>query len=678
MFRNFVKYGKKIMNNQKFIEAFKLMSTSRILDKKMMILLKQGKAFFNMSGAGHEAVQCAAGMQLDTSKDWIYPYYRDQALCLSLKFPLKDLLLGYLAKKDDPSSGGRQLPHHFGHKDYNIVSSSSSVGTQYLQAVGTAIANKKTGKHPFGVTIVCGGEGSTSQGEFYEALNWATVDKLPIIFLIQNNGYAISVPSSIQKPNGDISVFGKMYDDLLSYKIDGCNFSESMKCFQLSINHARHEGPVFIDANVVRIAPHSSSDNHSLYRAKESFKEMDLKDPIIQIKNFLVTNNVLTHDEIDNIEEQISIEVENEVENALKAQDPEPSTATHHIYSENPLVPNIEDPILDKNTEFVFIDALNKALTEEMTSNDKIYVFGEDVAGGKGGVFKATRDLTKIFGDDRCFNTQLAEASIIGSAIGMAAVGLKPVVEIQFADYIWPAMAQIRNEVSTMRYRSNNNFKCPMVIRTPVGGYIHGGLCHSQNIEAFFSHIPGIRVVEPSNALDAYGLLKYAIRCDDPVLFLEHKLLYRQKIASSFLPKDDWEFSIKQARIKKTGEDLTIISYGYVLYKVLNAVANIEKKHNVNIEVIDLISLQPIDWDTLFSSVKKTNRCLVVHEDHKFMGLGAEISAELNEKCFDHLDAPVRRYGGKSVHIPYSLELENAVLPQIDSIEESIEDTLQY
>jgi len=607
--------------------------------------------------------------------------YRDQALCLALKVPIKDLVMGYLAKKDDPSSGGRQLPHHFGYKPLNVVSSSSSVGTQFLQAVGNAITDKKEGSSPRNITVVCGGEGSTSQGEFYEAINWAAVDKLPIIFLIQNNNYAISVPSTIQKPNGNISVFGKMFEDLLAYKIDGCNFSESLKCLKLSINYARHSGPVFIDANVLRISPHSSSDNHNLYRTKDDINSMTLKDPIIQIKNFLLKNNILTNEEINDIEENISTDVEHTVQETLKEKDPEPSTSMDYIYSpygikENPIYPKK----LDKNNEYVFIDAINKALVEEMTSNKKIYVFGEDVAGGKGGVFKATRDLTKIFGEERCFNTQLAEASIIGAAIGMAVRGLKPVVEIQFADYIWPAMAQIRNELSTMRYRSNNYFKSPMVIRTPVGGYIHGGLCHSQNIEAFFAHIPGIRIVEPSNALDAYGLLKYAIRCDDPVLFLEHKLLYRQKIASSFLPHkdEDWEFSIKNARIKKIGDALTIISYGYLLYKTLNAVANIEKKLNVTIEVIDLVSLQPIDWETLFSSVKKTNRCLVIHEDHRFMGLGGEIAAEINEKCFDSLDAPVYRHAGKNVHIPYSQLLEDNVLPQIETIENVIEQSLQY
>lgn len=666
------------MNNQKFIEAFKLMSTSRILDKKMMNLLKQGKAFFHMGAAGHEAVQAAASMLLETGKDWLYPYYRDQVLCLGLKMPVKDVLRGFLAKKSDPSSGGRQLPHHYGYKPSNIVSSSSSVGTQFLQAVGTAIANKKTSQKPFNITVVCGGEGSTSQGEFYEAINWATVDKLPIIFLIQNNQYAISVPSKIQKPDGNISIFGKMYESLLSYKIDGCNFAESLKCLKLSINHARQEGPVFIDANVIRIAPHSSSDNHNLYRTDDEINNMLLKDPIIQIKKFLISNNISSDLELIALENQITKNIEKEIDDVLKEEEPSSGSAMDHIYFEKNIQRYNEKIDLNNKTEYVFIDAINKALRDEMELNEKVYVFGEDVAGGKGGVFKATRDLTKLFGEERCFNTQLAEASIIGAAIGMAIRGLKPVVEIQFGDYIWPAMAQIRNELSTMRYRSNNNFQCPIVIRAPIGGYIHGGLCHSQNIEAFFSHIPGIRVVEPSNALDAYGLLKYAIRCNDPILFLEHKLLYRQKAASNNLPIKDWELPIGHARIKKQGTNLTIITYGYLVYKTLSAVANIEKKHNVSIEIIDLISLQPIDWNILIQSIKKTNKCLIIHEDHRFMGLGAEISAELSEYCFNYLDAPIQRHTGKNVHIPYNPTLEEAVLPQVNSIERAIEQSLLY
>jgi 2-oxoisovalerate dehydrogenase E1 component len=670
-------------DNKTLIRAFELMYTSRSLDEKMMILIKQGKAYFHMSAAGHEAVQAAAALSLNQGKDWVYPYYRDQVLCLGMGMSIQDMMLGFLAKKDDPSSGGRQLPHHYGHKDFNIVSSSSSVGTQFLQAVGTSLANKELSNRENGrpdVTLVCGGEGSTSQGEFYEAINWASIDKLPIIFLIQNNDYAISVKSNIQKPEGDISVFGKLYDNLLSYKINGCNFIESFKFFNVAHKYAQHNGPVVIDANVVRLMPHSSSDDQKQYRSYNELGNITTNDPLLNLEDTIVTNNILTISEVNNIKDRINEDIEYNIDKAMQAEDPLPSSAVDHVYSDDSSDKNdsLQSLNLDETESFVFIDAINKALEEKMTSNENIYVFGEDVAGNKGGVFKATRNLTKMFGIRRCFNTQLAEASIVGVAIGMAVRGLKPVIEIQFGDYIWPAMMQIKNELSTFRYRSNGNFCCPLVIRIPVGGYIHGGLCHSQNVEALFAHIPGLRIVEPSNALDAYGLLKHAIDSQDPVLFLEHKFLYRQKIASSFLPKGDWSLAFDKAQIKKTGTNLTIISYGYMIYKILNAVTNIENKYNISVEVIDLVSLKPIDWETLFASIKKTNRCLIIHEANEFMGLGAEISAEIASQCFDYLDAPIKRHAGLETHIPFNSALEEEVLPQVSSIEKAIEEILSY
>jgi len=647
----------------------------------MMGVLKQGKAYFHMGASGHESVQAAAALLLNLKKDWIYPYYRDTVLCLGLQMSPQNILRGFLATKNDPSSGGRQLPNHYGYKASNIVSSSSSVGTQYLQAVGTALANKKISRSSgqSSITIVCGGEGSTSQGEFYEAINWATVDKLPIVFLVQDNQYAISVPSNVQKPNGDVSAFGKMYSNLKAYNINGCNFLQSYKYMSLAFEHARLCEPIIINSQVVRIADHSSSDDQTKYRDLQDLKNIAKRDPLYTLKKYIISESISKKNELNQIQEEITENLENDIRCILNESNPEPKSIMKYIYSENnsknTTIGHFDDK--DDNNEYVFIDAVNKALREEMEINQNIYVFGEDVAGEKGGVFKATRDLTTLYGHKRCFNTQLAEASIVGVAIGMAVRGLKPVIEIQFGDYIWPAMIQIRNELSTMRYRSNNNFSCPLVIRTPIGGYIHGGLCHSQNIEAFFAHIPGIKIVEPSNALDAYNLLRVSINCDDPVLFLEHKFLYRQKIASSTLESYNVN-ELGKACVKKSGNDLTIISYGYLIYKTMNAVSNIEKKYNVKIEVIDLISIQPIDWKTIFKSIQKTNKCLIIHEDHKFMGLGAELSAEISNKCFDYLDAPIQRHAGLNVHIPYNAVLEDLALPQISSIEKSIETILLY
>jgi len=669
---------KNIKNDSKnlLIKAFRLIYTSRLLDEKIGVLLKQGKSSFHMSAGGHEAIQVAAGLSMKINEDWFFPYYRDQAFCLSMGMTIKEILLGFLGKKNDPSSGGKQMPNHFGHKDLNIISASSSVGSQFLQAVGTTLANKYNNKS--GITIVCCGEGGTSQGEFYEALNWAAIDKLPVIFLIQNNNYAISVPSTKQKPDGIISAIGNAYKDLKTYKVDGCDFIKSMEVISNAYQYARNsKGPVLIEADVIRLFPHSSSDNHNKYRLTEEIKENFKKDPLIILKKQIIDNKYLEEKDFNLIKDEINNNINKSVEEALLEEDPLKDEALKYIYSNDKQKP-LTDPIISNRKDIVLIDAINIALKEEMQINEKIVVFGEDVAGGKGGVFQATRNLTKEFGKKRCFNTQLAEASIIGVGIGMALKGLKPVVEIQFGDYIWPAMTQLRNELSTIRYRSNNNFCAPMVIRVPVGGYIHGGLCHSQSIEAFFAHIPGIYIVAPSNSLDAYGLLKSAIRCNDPVLFLEHKFLYRQKFAQSCLPEEDWTFPIGKGKIKKVGDDITIITYGSILYKCLQASNLIELNNDVSIEIVDMISIQPIDWDIIFNSVKKTGKVLVVHEDTKFMGLGAEIVAQISNNCYEYLDAPVERCAGKDSHIPFNNILEDEVLPQVKDIELSILNLLSF
>lgn len=658
------------------IKAFRLMYTSRLLDEKIGVLLKQGESSFHMSAGGHEAIQVAAGLAMQSKKDWFFPYYRDQAFCLTVGMTIKEILLGFLGRRNDPSSGGKQMPNHFGHKDLNIVSASSSVGAQFLQAVGTSLANNYNKES--GITIVCCGEGGTSQGEFYEALNWASIDKLPVIFLIQNNDYAISVPSIVQKPGGVVSLIGSGYKDLKIYKVDGCDFIKSMEVINNAYDYAREKkGPVLIEANVVRLFPHSSSDNQKKYRSDKELIENLKKDPLIILKKQIKDLKYLNDEDFDLIKDEIYKNINKETEEALLEEKPSKDEAMRHIYSdkEKEILVN---PIKFKETEVVLIDAINIALTEEMKRNENIVVFGEDVAGGKGGVFQATRNLTKEFGYKRCFNTQLAEASIIGVGIGMALKGLKPVVEIQFGDYIWPAMIQLRNELSTMRYRSNNSFSSPMVIRIPVGGYIHGGLCHSQSIEAFFAHIPGLLIVAPSNSLDAYGLLKSAIRGEDPVLFLEHKFLYRQKFAQSCLPEEDWTFPIGKGKIKKTGNDMTIIAYGSILYKCLQAANVIELNNDASLEIIDLISIQPIDWEIVFESVKKTGKVLIVHEDTKFMGLGAEIVAQISNNCYEYLDAPVERCAAKDSHIPFSNILEDEVLPQVKDIELSILKLLSY
>lgn len=680
------------LTKKQLLAAFRLMATSRRLDEKMLIMLKGGKSFFHIGCMGHEAIQVAGGINLIPKHDWLFPYYRDLAFCMSLGFTAKDALLGFLGKADDPSSGGRQMPQHYGHADYNIPTSSSSTGTQYLQAVGNAFASmrlQKVSLSPRGrgdkleVTVVCSGEGTTSQGDFHEALSWASREKAPVIFLVEDNGYAISVPVKDQRPGGDAGKIAEGYHDLKQIKVDGCDFLASYIAFKKAVAHARAgKGPVLIHADVVRLLPHSSSDDQRKYRPKDEL-DVDLKnDPIVRMKEILLQTGSATLEDIQQIEKDVKEEVNRLADEAEKAPFPDPATVAENLYSKSPLSLPDDQQGMDfhlceddsggardnSGTELVMVDAINRALDEGLRDNPNMLIYGQDVAGGKGGVFTATRNLTEKHGEGRCFNGPLAESSIVGVGIGLAMRGFKPVVEIQFADYIWTAMMQIRNELATVRYRSNGMFSCPMVIRVPIGGYIHGGLCHSQNIESYFAHIPGLRVVMPSTALDAYGLLKEAIASDDPVLFLEHKSLYRQSFAKSVIANSgNGRISFGSAAVRRKGTDVTVITYGALVQKALDASRELEKDE-ISTEVVDLRSIAPIDWETIQASVSKTNRCLVLYEDNRFMGFGAEIAAEISERYFQELDAPVQRLAGKNIHIPYAPALEESALVQVGDI----------
>lgn len=655
------------------IAAYRLMYTSRALDKKMVIMLKQGKSFFHIGAMGHEAIQVAAGLCMKTKTDWLFPYYRDQALCLTLGMTPKECLLGFLGKAEDPSSGARQMPQHYGHSAFNIPSSSSPTGSQYLQAVGCALATKLNAKkkkmRELEVTVVCSGEGTTSQGDFHEALNWAAREALPVVFLIENNGYAISVPVREQRPEGHVGVLARGYEGLDLIEVDGCNFDASFKAMTKAIQRARSgQGPTFVDASVVRLLPHSSSDDQRKYRPAKELADDEARDPIPLMREWLLKNKHITKNELDKLEAAISKEVSDIADEASAAPAPDRSTVLKFVNSEKPEPELAPLNIKADAPDVVLVDAINKALDEEMRANEKCLVFGQDVAKGKGGVFTATRGLTDKHGEDRCFNAPLAESSIVGVAIGLALRGYKPVAEIQFGDYIWTGMNQIRNELITMRYRSNGMFSSPAVLRVPVGGYIHGGLCHSQNIEATFSHFPGLKVALPSNALDAYGLLKSAIRGDDPVLFLEHKSLYRQNFAKSRLPDDkNFMMPFGKGRVTREGRDLSIITYGALVYRSLEA-ARLLEAEGINVEVIDLVSIRPLDFELIRSSIAKTSRAMVLYEDNKFMGFGAEIAAQIAESCFELLDAPIMRVAGIDAPIPYAAELEVASLPQVSDI----------
>lgn len=660
---------------EELVRIYRTMLTSRRLDEKMLTLLKQGKGFFHIGCAGHEATQAAIGSLSRPGQDWFSMYYRDLMMYLMLGGTEQDVMLHHMAKADDPNSGGRQMSEHFSSKERNILTISSSVGAQFLPAVGAALALQRDGKDAF-VYCSCG-DGATSQGDFHEALNWAARAAAPVLFVVQDNGYAISVPVKDQTAGGSAYKLARGYEGLARIKVDGTDFFQTYAAAKAAIEHIRSgRGPVCLVADLVRLLPHSSSDNHAKYRTPEELEAEKREDPILQMESRLREAGILKDSDVERLRAEVQERVNEAAAWADMQADPMPDSAMKHVLFEGEL--GLEFESSEPTGEpIVMVDAINHALHEEMARNDKVIVYGEDVAGGKGGVFTATRELTAAFGTDRCFNAPLAEASIIGTAVGFASAGFKPVVEIQFGDYIWPALQMLRNQVASYRYRSNGEWGCPMVIRVPVGGYIHGGLCHSQNIEAFFAHMPGFRIAMPSTAADAKGLLKAAIRMEDPILFMEHKALYRSAAARSPEPDAEYLLPFGKARIVREGTDLTIVTYGMMVHKAAN-VARVLDKEGISVEIIDLRTLLPVDMDTILASVTKTNRALVVYEDHEFLGYGAELAAQIADRAFAHLDAPVRRVAGKFAPIAFADPLERELLPQDEDILTGIRAVLDY
>ncbi len=662
--------------------VLRTMLTSRRLDEKMLTLLKQGKGFFHIGSAGHEASQIAVASQFEGGKDWFCFYYRDLGTALQVGVTPAEILRAHFGKPSDPFGGGRQMPEHFGHRGLNIMSTSSSVGAQYVPAVGFGLSIQKDRQRdgddgPTLAVYTSGGEGSTSQGAFHEALNWAARETLPVLFHIQDNGYAISVPVAEQTAGGSIWSLLGGYDGLKRIRYDGTDYFQSIAAARAAMEHIRAgNGPVALHADVVRLFPHSSSDDHRKYRETASIDADAARDPLARLIRQLVEAGVVTDDEVEAMRAEIAAEIDRTAREVEAEPNPDPATATDHVYYEGEDTRAYETDG-EAGELIVMVDAINHALDEEMDRDERVLVYGEDVGGGKGGVFTATRGLTEKHGRDRCFNSPLAEHSIVGSAVGLAASGYMPVVEIQFADYIWPAMQPLRNQVASMRYRSNGEWANPMVVRVPCGGYIHGGLCHSQNVEAMFGHWPGLQVVMPSNAADAKGLLKSAIRGQDPVIFLEHKALYRQGPARRPEPHADYLVPFGKAAVAREGADLTIVTWGAIVYKALNAAKALERE-GVSVEVIDVRSILPFDTETVLASARKTGRVLVAYEDHEFMGFGAEIAAQISDGAFGHLDAPVKRVAGAFSSIPYADALETAVLPQDDDVLEGARAVLAY
>ncbi len=659
--------GGAAAQDRMLVDAYRTMFTARKIDDKILLLLRQGKVFFHIGGSGHEAAQVATASALRPGRDWAYPYYRDLPFSLAFGYTVEEVFLEALHRKNGPSSGGFAMPFHWGHKKWRIVSQSSPTGTQYLEAVGTALGAVKDGTDE--VVYVSSGEGSTSEGEFHEAVNWAARERLPVIFLIQDNKYAISVTVQEQTAAKSVYELTSGYQGLNRYEVDGCDFIASYTTALDAVAKARKgEGPALILAHTVRLLAHSSSDDQRKYRTEDDLAKDRARDPLPRLEKYLIANGLITPDGISRIQKEAIERIDRAAELAEAEPQQDQAVLLDHVYAQAPAGPpgGFKEPA-HPGKSIVMVDAINHALFEEMEHNPRMLIYGEDVAGDKGGVFTATKGLTAKFGRERVFNSPLAEASIVGTAFGLAIRGFKPVVEIQFGDYIWPGFMQLRDEVAMLRFRSNNEWSCPMVVRVAVGGYIHGGLYHSQSIDGFFAHVPGLRLVYPSNAADAKGLLKTSCRSDDPVIFCEHKGLYRASFAASNEPDREYCLPFGVARRVMEGSDVTIVTWGMMVQRSLEAARALSEK-GVSAEVIDLRTLNPLDMESIFSSVKKTGKLLIVHEDTLTGGFGAEIAARVSSEVFAALDAPIRRVAAKDAPVPYGPTLENAMLPQTENI----------
>ena len=683
------------------LQAYRVMYTSRRLDDREIQLKRQNKIFFQISGAGHEAVMTAAGFVLRPGHDWFYLYYRDRALALQLGMTPQEMLFSAVGAAADPNSKGRQMPSHWGLKRANVASTSSPTGTQFLQAVGCAEATLRAAQLGLtdgfpgdDVTLVTTGDGTTSEGEFWESLNTACNLKLPLVYLVEDNGYAISVPVEVNTAGGSISQLVTGFPGLHVEQVDGCDLFASLAALERAVQHARaRKGPALVHAKVIRPYSHSLSDDEVFYRPAAEREADAARDPLVTFPQWLVAHGVATAEALEALRAEVDAEILAATDAALAEPQPAAADVLYGVYS--PTVDptaaafDTEDRPQPEGQPTTMVDLLNACLRDEMARNPRMLVFGQDVADvsreaylgqvkGKGGVFKVTHGLQGRFGGARVYNSPLAEANIVGRAIGLAQRGFKPVVEVQFFDYIWPAYMQLRDELATMRWRSGNAFSAPVVVRTTYGGYIRGGPYHSQTGAALFTHIPGLRVVCPSTALDANGLLRTAIRCDDPVLFLEHKHLYRQTYNKGTYPGPDFMIPFGKGKVVRAGTDLTLVTYGATVQRAVAAANQVAEEGGPSVEVIDLRTLSPWDQELVMASVRRTGRAIVATEDSLSFGYGAEIAARIADDCFAWLDAPVRRVASADAFVGYAPSLEDATLPQVETFRQAYLELMAY
>jgi 2-oxoisovalerate dehydrogenase E1 component len=671
------------------VEDFRLACISRALDDREILLQKQSRVFFQISGAGHEILLLALARSLRPAYDWFFPYYRDRALVLALGVTPLDIMLQAVGSSLDPASGGRQMPCHWGAVTRNIVTQSSPTGSQCLPAVGCAEAGRYIARRPDlvgcsahgdEITYVSLGEGATSEGEFWESLNTACRLHLPTLFVVADNGYAISVRAVDQSP-APVAELVRGFRGLAVTQMDGWDYASCRNKGGRAIARVRAgEGPGLIHAHVTRPYSHSSADSQAKYRDAGELAEELAHDPIDTLERQLVSTGVLTEDEAAAVRAEARELAAAAAEEALGAPRPDPTTVTDNVV-QLPSLPEVEPdpaPASADAEPVVMAEAIRLTLHELLAADERIRVFGEDVADadddvldhveGKGGVFGVTRGLQRTFGSARCYNTPLAESNIIGRGVGQALRGLRPCAEIQFFDYIWPAMQQLHSEAATIRWRSNGDFTCPLVVRVAIGGYLTGGaIWHSQSGESIFAHIPGLLVAFPSRARDAVGLLRSAFAAQDPVLFLEHKHLYRQRYAADPIPRPGWVLPFGRGTVARPGRDLTIVTWGATVQKSLVASEQLSTD-GCSVEVVDLRTISPWDHDIVAESVSRTGRLLVVHEDTLTAGFGAEVSAWVAEHCFWDLDAPVGRDTAEDTFVGYEPSLEHAILPQVEDI----------